>query len=185
MSKSCPHTDLMIHAYIELQTPYYLKREKIDMIESDDTAVIRPDMGASCQQCSEFDVSYDDWRKAPKELLTLFIKVRKDMEENGGYIEGYPLEAYEMSQEEGEIDHQLVGALLGSAWRQKQMKPPQEGAIREVAYTLAYLTHCDDEEKFFQALYNTMRGCCYSCGSSSEVRRDRRGVYCCSNCSNR
>jgi hypothetical protein len=54
-------------------------------------------MGATCQRCKEFHVYYEDWRKAPEELRTLFIKVRKDMEDEVGYIEGYPLEAEEVS----------------------------------------------------------------------------------------
>jgi hypothetical protein len=91
----------------------------------------------------------------------------------------------EMSQEEGGIDYQFLGALIGSAWREKQMKPPRAGTIHEVSYTIAYITQCYDKEQFFPALYNTMRGRCYSCGTASEVSRNRRGVYCCLDCSSR
>jgi len=82
----------MVHAFIELQVPYYLKRGEIDHSEIDDTPVIRPDMGATCQQCQGFDVHYEDWRKAPAWLRALFAEVRKDLEAERGYIEGYPPE---------------------------------------------------------------------------------------------
>ena len=90
MTSVCPHEDLMVHVFIELQVPYYLLRGEIDDKDIDDTPVIRPDMGATCQQCQEFDVHYEDWRRAPAWLRTLFSKVRRDLEAVGGYIEAYP-----------------------------------------------------------------------------------------------
>jgi hypothetical protein len=92
MSKPCTHPDLEIHSFVELQVPYSLKHGMIVSNGIDDTPVIRPDMGATCPQCA-FAMHYQDWRTTSDDLRTLFARVRKDMQEANGYIEGYPLQA--------------------------------------------------------------------------------------------
>lgn len=93
MSQTCLHAELLVHAFVELQVPHYLKDGEIDYSDIDDTPVIRPDMGVTCLLCKELDVHYEDWREAPEEHRALFLKVREDMEDKQGYIEGYPLNA--------------------------------------------------------------------------------------------
>src|SRR5947207_2322892 len=60
MSESCFHTDLMIHAFIELQMPYYLNHGEIDHSDIDDTPVVGPQENA--QQVGERHAQVLDWR---------------------------------------------------------------------------------------------------------------------------
>ncbi len=81
----CLHDHLIIHVFVEKQAPHWTGGGAIEEWEEDDASVIRQDMGATCQDCQEFDVHFDDWRAAPLALRTTFSRVRKNLT-----MHGYP-----------------------------------------------------------------------------------------------
>lgn len=80
------------------------------------------------------------------------------------------------------IDYELLGALIGSAWRENHRT--KEGWREARASILYHLDPPSGEKyhKFRDAMERTMLGYCAFCGTASEVGRDERGIYCCETC---
>ncbi len=83
MSEQCSHRDLMIHVWVEKQLPHWFGDGKLGSWDEDDDAVIREDMGVTCQECQGYDAHYDDWRKAPPGLRAIFALVRENLVKHG------------------------------------------------------------------------------------------------------
>ena len=85
---------------------------------------------------------------------------------------------------ENKIDYQLLGAIIGSAWRDSHPKATlKEGfeARRLIEKALDLRLMASVEGQMFHAMMQSMEGRCAFCGSV-EVGRDERGVYCCCEC---
>ena len=92
-------------------------------------------------------------------------------------------ERSEMKQENN-IDYQLLGALIGSAWRESHPKATlKQGseARRLIEKALDFRLMASIEGQMFHAMMQTMERRCAFCGIP-DVRCDDRGVYCCLNC---
>lgn len=82
------------------------------------------------------------------------------------------------------MDYELLGALIGSAWRENHDNPSNlYRYTAEFAGMLIYNVHVpsDKREVFSRALSNTMRGRCWSCGVVTDSRWST-GVYGCPAC---
>jgi len=85
---------------------------------------------------------------------------------------------------ENKIDYQLLGAIIGSSWRDSHPKATlKQGfeARRLIEKALDLRLMASVEGQMFHAMMQSMEGRCAFCGSV-EVGRDERGVYCCFEC---